>query len=331
MNEEAIFFGEAGSLIGVVTDPPTRNGSPPKTAVILLNPGIVHRVAPGRMYVKVARALAAMGFMVLRFDFSGIGDSPARYDHLPFDKSAVRETQDAMHFLQAKKGIERFILLGGCSGARVALQTACCDQRVIGTLLINLQISEDDGQSSDQIGRTAAFYYLNFALFNLKSWLKLLTGKADYLKILRALGFQARRRLPSARKLSPEAIQISTNLRTLAERGACVTFLYAESDPRLSDLHEAISRELRQLRELAKLSVEIIPRSDHTFSSLHDQDKLLKKICELIAAIPSVMSGAIVSHRRDWLPQLFEDTLSQHGGNNTDPQSSMLEDWSESQ
>src|SRR6266699_5140047 len=173
MREEAVLFGEVKSLMGILTDPPMRNGNHAKPAVILLNPGIVHRVAPGRIYVRMARALAAMGFVVLRFDFSGIGDSAVRYDHLPFDKSAVRETQDAMHFLQAKKGIERFILLGGCSGARVALQTACCDQRVIGTLLINLQISEDDGQSSDQIGRTAAFYYLNFALFNLKSWLKL--------------------------------------------------------------------------------------------------------------------------------------------------------------
>ena len=315
MKEEAILFGETKSLVGIVTDPPTRDGTLPKTAVVLLNPGIVHRVAPGRIYVKIARVLAGMGFVVLRFDFSGIGDSAVRYDNLPFDKSAVRETQDAMHFLETTRGVRRFILLGGCSGARVALQTACCDQRVVGALLINLQMNEDDDQSSDQIGRTAAFYYLNFALFNLKSWFKLLTGKADYLKILRALGFQARRRLPSARKLSPEAIQISTNLRTLAERGACVTFLYAESDPRLNDLHEAIGRELRQLRELAKLNVEIIPRSDHTFSSLHDQDKLLKKICELTAAILSMTSGATVPPRRDWLPQLFEETLSQHGGN----------------
>ena len=314
MNEEAVFFGEAQSLIGVVTDPPTRNGSPPKTAVILLNPGVVHRVAPGRVYVKLARVLADMGFAVLRFDFSGIGDSPARYDHLPFDKSAVRETQDAMQFLKTTRDIDRFILLGGCSGARISLQTAFCDQRVVGAFLINLQITEDD-DSSDRMSRTAAFYYWNFALFNLKSWFKLLTGKADYLKILRALGFQALRLLPSARKASPESIQISANLRLLGERGTCVTFLYAESDPRLNDLREAIGRELRQLRTLAKVRVEIIPRSDHTFSSLHDQDKLLRKICELIAAIPSATSGAAIPHRRDWLPQLLEETLPQHGGN----------------
>ena len=313
MREEAVFFGEVKSLIGIVTDPPSRNGNHDKPAIILLNPGIVHRVAPGRIYVRIARALAVMGFVVLRFDFSGIGDSPVRYDNLPFDKSTVRETQDAMHFLQTTRGAERFILMGGCSGARVSLQTACCDPRVVGAFLINLQMSEHDDQSSDQISRTAAFYYWNFALFNLKSWCKLLTGTADYRKILRALGFQARRQLPSARKMPPESVQLAAKLRMLAERGVCVTFLYAECDPRLNDLREALGRELRQLRALARVRVEIIPRSDHNFSSLHDQDKLLKKICELIDAITPAAADATIHQRQDWLPRLVE-APTQHGG-----------------
>lgn len=313
MNEEAVFFGEARSLIGVVTDPSTRNGSPPKTAVILLNPGIVHRVAPGRMYVKMARALAAMGFVVLRFDFSGIGDSPARHDHLPFDKSAVRETQDAMHFLETTRSVRRFILLGGCSGARISLQTACCDPRVVGVFLINLQMTEDDS-NLDQISRSAAFYYWNFALFNLKSWCKLFTGKADYGNILRVLGFQARRQFASGRKMSPEWIQLATNLRMLAERGAFVTFLYAEYDPRLNDLREAVGRELKQLRALGKVRVQIIPRSDHTFSSIQDQDKLLNKVCELIGTITPATLSASSNERRDWLIQSVEGTLPQRAG-----------------
>jgi pimeloyl-ACP methyl ester carboxylesterase len=314
MREEAVSFGKVKSLIGIVTDPLSRNGNHLNAAVILLNPGIVHRVAPGRIYVRMARALAAMGFVVLRFDFSGIGDSPVRYDNLPFDKSAVRETQDAMHFLQAIRGAERFILLGGCSGARVALQTACCDPRVVGAFLINLQMSEDDDQGSDQISRTAAFYYSSFAVFKLKSWCKLLTGKADYRKIVRALGFLARRQLACARKMSPESIQLAANLRMLAERGVCVTFLYAESDPRLNDLREALGRELGQLRALGKVRVEIIPRSDHTFSSLHDQDRLLKRTSELIEAITPAASDATIHQRQHWPPQLIEKTLSQHGG-----------------
>ena len=314
MREEAVLFGEVKSLIGVLTDPPMRNGNHPKPAVILLNPGIVHRVAPGRIYVRMARALAAMGFVVLRFDFSGIGDSAVRYDNLPFDKSAIRETQDAMRFLEATRGVSRFILLGGCSGARISLQTACCDPRVVGAFLINLQLTEDEDQNSDQITRSAAFYYWNFALFNLKSWYKLLTGKANYRNILRALGFQARTQFASRRKMSAESIQLAANLRMLAERGTRVTFLYAESDPQLNDLREAVGRELKQLCALGKIRVQIIPRSDHTFSSLHDQEKLLKKICVLIDAITPATAGAPFNQCQDRLPQSVEETLPQHGG-----------------
>jgi len=312
MREEAVLFGETKSLVGILTDPPMSNGNRAKPAVILLNPGIVHRVAPGRIYVRMARALAAMGFVVLRFDFSGIGDSAVRYDNLPFDKSAVKETQDAMRFLEAARGVSRFILLGGCSGARISLQTACCDPRVVCAFLINLQMTEDVDQNS--ITRSAAFYYWNFALFNLKSWCKLITGKADYRNILRALGFQARTQFASGGKMSAESIQLAANLRMLAERGASVTFLYAESDPRLNDLREAVGRELKQLRALGNVRVQIIPRSDHTFSSLHDQEKLLKEICELIDAVTPATTGAPLDQRHDQLPQSVQQTLPQHGG-----------------
>jgi alpha/beta superfamily hydrolase len=83
MNEEAVHFGSLGSLIGIVTSAARRNNED-KPGVVLLNPGIVHRVGPGRIYVKIARALAEQGFTVLRFDFSGIGDSSVRLDNRRF-------------------------------------------------------------------------------------------------------------------------------------------------------------------------------------------------------------------------------------------------------
>src|SRR5713101_5522058 len=168
MKEEAVLFGEKKSLVGVVTDPPTTTGNHLRPAVILLNPGIVHRVGPGRIYVKIARALAAAGFVVLRFDFSGIGDSAVRHDNLQFEKSAIREAQDAMKFLKRSRDVEHFILLGGCSGALISLETACCDEQVLGAVLINYPAIEDEDEdaNTDLKQRRAAHYYWNFALFN---------------------------------------------------------------------------------------------------------------------------------------------------------------------
>ncbi len=75
MKEEALRFGPNGSLIGIVTDPSEEERGKNLPAFLLLNAGHLHRVGPNRHYVSIARKLSAMGFTVLRFDFSGIGDS----------------------------------------------------------------------------------------------------------------------------------------------------------------------------------------------------------------------------------------------------------------
>jgi pimeloyl-ACP methyl ester carboxylesterase len=299
MREEAVRFGNMKSLIGIVTGPVGRNTNDLKPAVILLNPGIVHRVAPGRIYVKIARALAANGFVIFRFDFSGIGDSAARHDSLRFEQSAVREAQEAMDFLRTTRGIERFIFLGGCSGARIALETACCDPRVVGGVLINFPIVEDeDGNTSPELLERKAFhYYRNFALSNLKSWRRLLTGQSDYRQVMRVLGFQAKCRFASGRVMSREATQFEANLGRLADRGIRLAFLCSEGDPRFDDLQEAGGIELKKLCKLGKVTLDIIPRSDHTFSSLDDQEKLLKTILERVDAISLVESDLMVVSR----------------------------------
>jgi len=58
MREHALLFGDAQGLVGVITDPPGPAG-PSRPGVILLNAGVIHRVGPSRLYVNLARALAA--------------------------------------------------------------------------------------------------------------------------------------------------------------------------------------------------------------------------------------------------------------------------------
>jgi len=296
MKEEAVLFGESRSLVGMVTDPLDENGSRHKTAVILLNPGIVHRVGPGRIYVKIARALASIGFAVLRFDFSGIGDSSVRRDHLQFDKSAVLEAQEAMDWLSAARGINQFILLGGCSGATIALQTACCDLRVVGAVLMNFPLAEDEESDENQNGtnRTAGYYYWNFALFDLQSWRKLLTGKADYLSLIRVLTNQAKSKFAFSKRISREATEFQAQLRQLAERDIQLTFVYSQGDPSVDDLQEAGRNELKRLRTLGRMTLNVIPRSDHTFSSLHDHERLLQVILGRLSSMSPVRKPAYV-------------------------------------
>lgn len=67
-------------------------------------------------------------------------------------------------------------------------------------------------------------------------------------------------------------------LREAADRGVHLTFICSKGDPRLRDLREAGGEELKGLCAQGKVACDVIPRSDHTFSSLHDQETLIDAI-----------------------------------------------------
>jgi pimeloyl-ACP methyl ester carboxylesterase len=282
MREEAITFGQKNSLVGVLTDSATGPANGAKIGAILLNAGVIHHVGPGRIYVKMARQLASLGFTVLRFDFSGIGDSKPRYDNLPFEKSSIDETQRAMDLLAARRGIRRFILIGGCSGARVSFATASCDPRLLSVILINFEVTSDEDREldTDSNRRKDEHYYLNFAIRNYRSWRKLLTGEAEYRRIFGVVASQLCRRFAKGKAESEPAQwkAFRKDLNAIIQRDVRPIFVCSESDPALTELREAGGRELAELCSQNKMELVVIRRADHTFSSLDDQERLINAL-----------------------------------------------------
>jgi pimeloyl-ACP methyl ester carboxylesterase len=279
MKEQAVLFGEKRSLVGIVTEPPA-GVRPRETAAILLNSGVLHRVAPGRINVRLARALADLGLTALRFDFSGIGDSKPRMDNLPFEKSSVDEARRAMDLLESTRGIKRFILLGGCSGARVSLATACHDQRVVAGFLMNFPVAPHDDETVHPIleKRKDEHYYLNLAIRDAQSWRKFFAGEAHYRRILGALAFSLRRRFVSEKAIAAEWAALRRDLDAAVRNGARPVFVCSKGDPSLQDLRKAGGRDLSELCSSGKAEIVVIPRSDHTFSSLYDQARLIEVV-----------------------------------------------------
>jgi len=99
LRERTLLFGDGKSLVGIITEPPPSDEVLARPAVILLNAGLLHRIGPNRVHVRLARRLAEAGFVVMRFDYSGIGDSRPRTDDTPFARSALAETRQCMDVL----------------------------------------------------------------------------------------------------------------------------------------------------------------------------------------------------------------------------------------
>lgn len=125
------------NLVGVVSLPDNTERINGKVAIILLNAGLVHHVGPNRMNVDLGRELSEKGFVCLRFDLSGIGDSVSSSGGMAETERNVVDISAAMTYLSSLYGISQFVLIGLCTGADNAHRTAVKDSRVAGAVFLD--------------------------------------------------------------------------------------------------------------------------------------------------------------------------------------------------
>jgi len=162
-------------------------------AVLLLSPGIKGRIAPHRLYIKLARQLCDAGFMVLRFDFYGLGDAEGELDEkMVADVYAAvamgrysDDTLAAMNWMQQEYQVDRFVLSGLCGGAITGLFAGSHDPRVqalVGFGIPVIQYGDEalryKNLSSGEQGQFRRGYLRK--LLDWKSWARLLTFRSDF-------------------------------------------------------------------------------------------------------------------------------------------------------
>ena len=135
MRERAVKIGKPTALAAVIAEPDEVR--PEQPAIIILNSGVMHHVGTCRISVLIARALAEAGYLSVRFDFSGIGDSETRRGDKPFEQTALEESTEVMDYLQRRRKVSKFILYGLCSGADGSFEVAKVDDRVVGLIQID--------------------------------------------------------------------------------------------------------------------------------------------------------------------------------------------------
>jgi pimeloyl-ACP methyl ester carboxylesterase len=276
MSDEIVTFGGTRSLVGILHRPDAvRNDLP---CVLLLNAGILHRVGPNRLYVRIARRLERLGFPVLRFDVWGIGDSQ---DHTGIreNKTFFDDTLEAMDMMHQRTGVNRFMLMGICMGAKIALEVAGRDRRVDSLVLM------------EGIYVKSARYYIS-RLLNPTKWKRLLSGESHMVKqirkrILHVGGSRPEKPNAVARPATgssnpPQLLgnDVEKNMRgtlqALLARGAKILLLFRDGNEIAYNYR--LRREGDAITAVGLphgLEVEFVRFADHTFTPLVSQELLL--------------------------------------------------------
>jgi pimeloyl-ACP methyl ester carboxylesterase len=159
-------------------------------AIVMLHGWSGYRTGPHQMLTRAARIFAARGHAVLRFDFAGRGDSEGDAEVTTLATMAD-DTRAALGWCRSQ-GVQKFILLGLCSGCEVAFATAA-DEGVRALALWSAPVF-----AAGQDGETASVSQLRKRAANLRkyarklvkpaTWRKILTRSVDTASVKKAVG-----------------------------------------------------------------------------------------------------------------------------------------------
>jgi uncharacterized protein len=187
INEHSLWLhGDGFDMLGIVSlppaDTPTQN-----TGVVIVVGGAQYRAGSHRQFVQLARFLAKAGFLVLRFDLPGMGDSPGELPSFEDTSSHIAAAIDG--FQRQHPDVERVVLWGLCDGASASLLyvDATHDPRIAGLALLNPWV-----RNEVSLARARVKHYYWQRMREPEFWKKLLRGGVGW-GALRKFGHNVQR------------------------------------------------------------------------------------------------------------------------------------------
>lgn len=281
VTEEGVRFGNG--LFGILTEPAP--GTPHETAVVFPSTGGDHHVGPHRLYVSLARRWGALGFATLRFDLSGLGDSPPRSgnaEQLTYPPGAVDDVRAAVAYLRNRSGARRIVIVGICSGGYHAVHAAHEQVPVAGLIAVNPPLYWHPGEGFgasvrlDPRWETTEARRLRRALLSWTKWKGLLQdgrGASDTLRLLREHAAAVGRDILAPLRRDALAGE-EHDVISLFARDVRTHLIFSQYDPGLMYLERLAGPGLEVLRARDTFSLDVVDGADHTFMPLQWQHRL---------------------------------------------------------
>ncbi len=142
MIKPVVFENQGQQLVGILHMPDVLEHGGKAPGVVMFHGFTGNKIENHRLFVHVARSLCDSGFVVLRFDFRGSGDSDGEFEDMTIP-GEISDAENAFAFLidQGEVNKEEVGVIGLSMGGRVAAVLASRDERVRFVVLYSAALS----------------------------------------------------------------------------------------------------------------------------------------------------------------------------------------------
>jgi hypothetical protein len=274
IQERTMTIGPDGRLVATLTLPRREALTRGAPTALLTNSGVISRVGPHRINVRIARWLATRGVASIRFDLSGLGDSRRAPGSRPQLEQWSADTASVMDWAAQHIGSDAFFMVGLCSGAEVALRSALADSRLRGVLLWDMYAYP----TARSRRRAFAFRLRRAGPIGIARGLLTRAG--------RLLGVAPPPPVGEARQLAvlephrrPPIEQHAADLQSLVERGTRVLVMFCGGEPVWynypGQFHEAMARFPVVVRDVG---CECLMSSNHLLTQRASRDAFMASL-----------------------------------------------------
>ena len=281
--ERTVALGPLG-LFGIVCEPEVARAGAP--TVVLLNAGIIDHVGPSRLWVEFARRWAGGGARVVRFDLSGLGDSPARAGQREDEMYPPEAFDDLGEVVKAfaPEGGGEMILTGLCSGGYHSVEGGIAFG-VGSVCLINPILTARPSEiTSDEASRTPAIDARRRATTARRRWVRALPAHELLGSIVDRLPDVAWWAINKVAVASPPA----RIMERLVASGVDTYVVCGEKEAAVMRRGQAAA--FRRLARTGRFHLEVMPGIDHELFARASRDRVGPVVTERI--LSSVSTAA---------------------------------------